>query len=88
MLPGVLPELLPPGLPTGLSWGWIVPPDVPPPPYYAPPPYYGPPTDTAVIEYPPPPGVIEPSTGRLLLTALVGLLMARFAVRRGHAAGG
>jgi hypothetical protein len=93
--PGMLPGLLPPGLwphglPPGLlapaltpnvTWGWIIPPDIPPLPYNAPP------VDTGVIEYPPPvdTGVIEPSTGLLLLTALVGLLLARNAARHGHA---
>jgi hypothetical protein len=84
LLTGPPPGLLLPGLPPGVPWGWIIPPDIPPPTYYVPP------TDTGVIDYPPPPnsGVIEPSTGRLLLTALLGVLLARFAVRHGHAVGG
>ncbi len=79
-LPSELPAVLPPGVP----WGWVIPPDIPSPPYYAPP------TNTEVIEYPPPPGpsIIEPSTGRLLLTALAGLLFARFAVRHVRVARG
>ena len=78
-LPAGLPAVIPPGVP----WGWVIPPDIPAPPYYAPP------TNTEVIEYPPPPGpaIIEPSTGPLLLTALAGLLFARFMVRHGHGAG-
>jgi hypothetical protein len=83
-MPGLPPDLLLPGLTAGLAWGMVIATDVPPVPYYAPP------GDAEVVAYPPPPnsGIIEPPTGRLLLTAFAGLLLARFAVWHGRVAPG
>jgi hypothetical protein len=70
-LPPEPPALVQPAVPPAIPWGWQLPPTVAP----------GVATPGPVLAPPGTEGVSEPSTGRLMLAALGGLVLIRLAAR-------
>jgi hypothetical protein len=71
------PAMVQPAEPPAVPWGWHIPPTLAP----------GLASPTPVLAPPEAAGITEPSTGRLMLAALGGLILIRLAARLGHTAG-